>query len=603
MTRRALLELVARRARTNFWHFCRLGFAWAPGSPRWPTWTWHMTLIVLCGEMVARGLADVIIGNAPPGAGKSTILARLLWPWAVLEAADTRAATLVHTIETLGHELQNARREVMTHPSYQALIPRDPAGLPVWSIDPKNNNKDKLQLIATRGVHAAHRVRAGGWHQLAAPGPSGDGAGMGTGFHPQYHHVDDVLKANGQHTSAMEICNRWLRGPMSTRFPSNQPERVIAFSQVVAALDHSQALLDHYPNARHIMLPMEYDPARAAPPTDLGAAPPLLMQAYSAPRTDPGLQAMRDAHEQAGVDVVGGRVIWRDPRTQPGELLMPALMGPDRVAPKKRSKVVWTLEYQQDRTGGESNRIFDSSIFRRWSKLPAATPDEIVVAVDSQEGDLEAVTTSDRTVMAVVARFGSRVYMLEEVCAPLGTSDAVRALFLLFQRWSGSSRKPCARIERAKSGPSIRNNLDGLLTGLTLVRPENNTRWRLENTRTVVEAGEVYLPAADAARPHLLAEGEEWPGTVFNWNDPKLPRTLRGADRLIVRVAPARVWVPEWIEEICTAGRPDDRQDGFAYAVMPWVGVIHRPERKRRRWQQTPAAQSLAAQYGISRRT
>lgn len=597
MRRRALAELLRRRCRQSFYFFSRTGWSWVPGAVQWPTWVWPMTLMALCGEQVARGRCDIIIGNAPPGAGKSSLLARLLWSWAMLDVPSTRCAGLVHTIDTLGFELQNDRREVMTHPQYQRLIPRDRNGRPVWLIDPKNNNKSKLQVIPNPECHPSDRVRAGGWHMLAAPTPSGEGAGLTTGFHPHYHQVDDVLKAKAEHTSALDACKAWLTGPMSTRFPSNQPERLIAFTQVVDALDHTQALLDFYPQARSIVLPMCYDPERAAPdPVDLGEPPPLLQAAFDGNRT---LIGMRDEHKRAGISIEGGRVRWRDPRTRDGELLMPELVGPDRVKAKQRSKIVWSLQYQQDRSGGKSNRLFEPDDWKLWTKVPSGTPDEIVVSVDSQEGDPNTAKEHDATVMYVVARFGSRAYLLEEVRANLGTTDAVRVLFTLFHRWSGSSRRPCARIERAKSGPSIVNNLEGILTGLELVKPQGNTRWRIEQCRPVIEAGCVLLPAPNAERPHMLAAGESWPSAVIDRSSSTLPRTLRSGQQEIVTLRPARVWVPEAIEELCTPGRPDDRQDGVAYAVMPWVGIIHKPEAPRRAWRPPQMKTSLAAQFGI----
>lgn len=590
MNRAAAAALLARRARENLLIFVRVAWGWVPGQSSTPIWVWPMTLYCLMAEQVLRGRLDVAVFNGPPGGGKSSIVSRMAYPWAVLDDPTLRAASITHTIEGLGQELHNDRRALIAHPAYQALIPLGPDGRPCWSVDPRNNNKTKLQLVGGTS-------RAGGWIQLAAPTPDSSGAGLTTGMHPDVHLVDDLLKMGDEHTSAMAAANKYLIDTMGTRFPSHQPERIIAGSQVIDALDHTQALLDAYPHAAHVVLPMEFDPDHPAAgrEVDLGAPSPLLARAF---RGDQSLAALRDEHIRAGVALRAGRLVWCDPRSLPGELLMPDLMPRARVDRKKLRKRVWLLNYQQRRIEAGAAALVEPSMWPYWTDTPTRPPDDIVVACDPQSGRgrVEDRGSPDWTVIYVGARWGSDVYLLEEFRAQVGTTDTCRALFLLFKRWG--ARK--GRVEDAGAGPSCVDNLDGVLMGLELVPPKKSTPWRVEYIMPVIEARQIYLPAPGAARPALLAPGAPWPGVDLRTDDHALPTTLRQQHGgVFATLPPPRVWVPQFVEEFETSARPDDRQDGVAHLVMPWVGVVHQPSPAPTRRAPRRSRPSLAAQYGI----
>lgn len=560
-------ELLRRRCRADLGYFTRLGWTMAPGTQGPPVWTRPMTVMCVLTEAVMRRRLGVAALNLPPGSAKTTIGTRFGWPWAVLEEPWLKAVTGVHSIEDLGVPLQRDRLAIMRHPLYQSLIPRDRQGRPLWQIDPDEANRKQISTRASETGETA----AGGWHGLSSP--ERGGSGVKTGRHPNVQIYDDLLAAGAELGPKRDEANRWIHAPMRTRFPPGQREHILSIGQRLHERDYTWAILKEYPDATHLVLPMEYDPERDAGVIDLGEASPLLRQAFDGEST---LRAYRERHEQAGIWLDGSRVKFADWRRRPGELLMPEIMPRERVEPLKRNMVTFSTQYQQFPISGSTSPV-QAGHWKTWRVLPPGPPDELLLGGDTQRGSLKSVSEPDWTALYPMARWGSTAYVLEEVRGRFEVAATAAAILLAFHRWGLRG----GLLENAGCAPSVVSLLQGLVTGLMLEAPRGNTHQRVQLCAPLIHAGGVLLPADDAERPHILTPGEAWPGCTWLSTDYRLPDILRawnGLER--IEIEPPGGWRRDFIDEwgAVPRGAFDDRCDGPAYPLLRWVGVIGRPE-------------------------
>lgn len=577
--RRALEELARRRARADLGIFGAMLWTAVPKNTQL-TWSKSLTVLSLAVQQVLIGAKDVLVLNCPPGIGKSSFGSRFSLPWAWLMHRDDinglpyggcgpwlNWAGGAHTLETLAAELNTDRRKIIEHPLYRALIPTLEDGSPSWEPSPTKWNAIAFENQAVDPM----QVRAGGFSATCAP-QGGRGAGpIDTGAHPHIQSHDDLLKAGDPLATAMPAVNRWLTDTMSTRFPCDRP-RIIAIGQRLGDGDYSAALLSEYPSAVHIEMPMVLDDEAQARvrSVSLGTPHPLLAEAFDG---EPSLANYRRRHEAAGISIEGGQVTWRDWRRQLGELLVPERFGPDFIAKQARRRVFFATQYQQ-RPQVDGGNIINRDWWQTWQHLPAGEPDEVMISMDPQTGSADRIAP-DWTVVYVLARYGARVFFLEELRGQFNFTDTARALFLLAERWPSATRK---LIEDDGCGPAVVELLQMRVNGLALEKPKSRTAVRVERVQPLIEAGDVWLPAADAERPaRLLADDEAWGLPVtFCASDRRLPQHLREArPRLITTIAPSTDWPDPFRDEwsACPRGAHDDRCSAGAQALLRWLRI------------------------------
>lgn len=577
-------ELLRRRCQADYSIFVRRCWQMLPGNHTPPIWTRVMTVMCVVVEAVLRGRLGVVVMNTPPGCGKSTLSTRMSWPFAVLEQPYTSNVIGTHSLDDLGVPFNRDRLTLMRSNAYQALIPRM-NGRPVWQLDPDQANRRRIGLVSRASGHPA-----GGWSGLASP--ERGGSGIRTGAHPNTHTYDDLIAAGEELGPSRAQANGWVKGTMPTRFPPTQGPRIIAPGQRLHEQDYSAALLDLYPTATHLVLPMEYDPDADRGVIDLGPPSKLLRRAFDGVST---LRRYRERHERAGIWLEKGRVCWADWRSTRGEPLMPELAGPEKYGRHKRNPVLWLTQYQQQPVTASMSHV-QPQHWKRWRQTPQGRPDELLLVCDPQSGSQTGRAEQDYTTIYPLARWGSKAYILEEIRGRFDFGDTARLVFLTYRRWG----LPAGMIEDAGCGPAVVSHLQGHVTGLRTVRPKGSTEMRVQWVSPMIHAGNVLVPADDAERPAILAPDEPWPMKTFHGDDRALPGALRGRAAPITTARSPDAWVPEFIAEWAAVprGAYDDRCE-VAHALLPWVGILGRENQAQATYSPPPSKPSRARQHGF----
>lgn len=542
--------IAAEHGRDNLAMFS--GLFWHLTSKEPLVWTWHIDALAAVTEaVVCQRIAGAVI-NLPPGLSKSTICSRMAVPFAWIKRPSLRVIGASHSLG-LQHRLQRHRREICRSRDYLDLIPRDEAGEPIWQLDRKMSG---VTIFGTADT-GADRSIAGGW--CAAASRKG---GVGTGDHAGLHIYDDPLSGRARHTIERGRTNTWITDTMASRFGSTR--LVLGVMQMLHADDPTHALRRAHPQIKRVVLPMVYDAGRDdyEHAVDLGAPSALQQAAFDGERH---LGWFRERLQRAGLHIEAGTLRWRDPRRH-GDLLCPERFGWDHVEKRKRHPGVYAAEDDQNPTSASASVIV-AQWWRRWRVLPSAEPDELMWGVDTQTGAVHDVANPDWTVISVWARWGPKLYFIEEARGRWSTPDAARVIFLMHLRWGSGGRR---FVERANAGPSLVSLLRDHVGGLLLVAPDGEDIQRIELAGARIQAGDCYAPEDGAARPRFLRRGEPWPMCELRADDERLPRQLRPVHELeepVLAVVGADGWVEESLREW-------NEQPGAPHNDRPAAGAL-----------------------------
>ena len=261
------LELSVRRCR-SFKNF--IHEAWEIIEPSSTlVWNWHLDEFCKEFELAAETPDYRGIFNVPPATMKSLLMVfGRAWLW-------TRNSSLGFLSGSYSLHLalrDNVKlREIVKSQWYQTRWP-------------------KVKLVGDQNAKELFKTQYGGWSFATSV------AGAGTGEHPDFIFIDDPISAlEARSTVAMTVANEWIDRTLSTR-GMTRGVRFLLTMQRLNEIDPSGHLLDKG-GWRHMCFPMEYR-----------------------------------AYEE---DSNTGRVLWRpdprDHRTEPGELLWPALIPREKV--------------------------------------------------------------------------------------------------------------------------------------------------------------------------------------------------------------------------------------------------------------------------------
>ena len=254
-------ELDAELARRSLPDFIRA--AWPMVEPNAElTWNWHLDVLCDLLARVSAGETQRVIINIPPGTSKSLVVS-VFWPaW---EWASTPGLRFL--CASYGSHLairDNLRaRDIVTSDWYRRHF--------------------SLRLHDAQAAKVRFDTTASGWRIATSVG------GVGTGEHPDRVIIDDPITAEQARSDVeRERANFWFDRTISTRGVTRET-RVVLIMQRLHESDLTGHLLARG-GWEHLCLPMRYEPSRPATVSDRGH------------RADP-----------------------RDQRTEPGELLWPAL--------------------------------------------------------------------------------------------------------------------------------------------------------------------------------------------------------------------------------------------------------------------------------------
>lgn len=420
-----------------------------PGNPY--VHGWHIDAIAEHLEAAVRGEIRYLIINIPPRHMKSLLCCVFFPTWVWTFKPETRWLFSSYG-ENLSIRDSLKCRRVIQSPWYQSSFGD------VFRLTGDQNQKTRFENDKT-GYRLATGVGGG------STGEGGD-----------FIVVDDPLKAQDAHSVAIrETANDWWDNTMSTR--GNNPDRVvrIVIMQRLHEADLTGHLLEKMQadshRIEHLCLPAEYEPTDRA--TSLG---------------------------------------WRDPRTEPGDLLWPERFTPSAIADLKRDMSSYAVAGQlQQRPAPDEGGILKKAAWRYWKPAGVKLPAVVIRLEDNTLLEIEAVDlpeafdqmlqswdcafkdtkTSDFVAGQVIARRGANKYMLDYYKERIDITGTMKQI----TAWAGKWNRAIAKlIEDKANGTAVIQMLRDRIAGLIAIEPEGGKISRAHAVAPEVEAGNVYLP-------------------------------------------------------------------------------------------------------------
>ena len=231
------------------WHIIEPGQRYMHG--------WHIDFICAHLEAITDGvelddgqLYNRLLVNVPPGTMKSLLIC-VFWPaweWGPRNKPHLRYVCASHTLDLAIRDGLRMRR-LVTSDWYQ----------PRWG--------DRVGLTGDQNQKTKFENTATGFRQAAA-------AGSITGARGDRVIIDDPHSVDGANSDAQrESTVQWFLEAVPTRLNNPDSSAIVVVMQRLHEADVSGTILDKRLGYDHVMLPMEYDPLRAAP-TQLGIEDP-----------------------------------------------------------------------------------------------------------------------------------------------------------------------------------------------------------------------------------------------------------------------------------------------------------------------------------------
>lgn len=455
------LQHEARRLRASLYAFMQAGWhVVEPGVPF--VGNWHLEVICNTLQTVDEGAIERAIINQPPGTCKTRTL--LFWT-AHLLARDPRRRILIATYgDKLSTKFASDIRTLMRSTWFQSLFP--------------------MRFKKDQDEKAYFSTVDGGWCLATSVD------GQGTGLHPDFIVLDDPLKATDAQTVAgRDAVWEWYKNTLASRGMTRKV-RLVASGQRLDADDFFGRLLAS-PAAgswTHLRFPMRYIQTRT--PTDQDP------KGYVA---DP-----------------------RDPRTQEGELLWPALVPEEKVTLKEQELAEDAPAQLQQVPSVKGGRLF------KVEHLKFYEPEEVPADMILRRGWDTAATEGggDWTVGCKMgAEIGSkmengrlmraptgRYFVLDVVRVQLGP-DGVDKIMLVTAQADGIMCGQREEREGGSAGKAVTNARARAMRGLDYEEVTKSTNKVVNSKafRSQVNGGNVYLPRGAAWVNDFVEELRNFP--------------------------------------------------------------------------------------------
>lgn len=294
-----LMSLERKRLRDSLYDF--LEWAWPIIEPTQPfTSNWHIRVICEILQDITLGKLEAQrwVFNVPPGMLKS-ILISVIWPaWVWARDPSKKFLTASYGVHLTTRD--NLRvRDIIESPQFQRLF--------------------TVKLVEDQNTKTRYNTNKGGWRIASSVN------GVGTGEHPDFIIIDDPTSAAQARSKAeRDEANEWFDKTISSR---GMARRVVVI--VVMQRLHQEDLTGHLlkrGGVEHVRFPMRYEKC-TCPPVPEGQEKLEDDQVCVLHKADPDW-----------------RPDPRDPRTEPGELLFPALFPEHKVRQLE-------LDLQEDAAG------------------------------------------------------------------------------------------------------------------------------------------------------------------------------------------------------------------------------------------------------------
>jgi len=408
-----------------------------------------------------------LIINVPPGTAKS-MLCGVLWPsWVWAKNPSWQLLAASYEVGLATRDAVKAR-ELMRGEWYTQWFRSEasPFEITPWDFAEDQDNKTYY-----RNSEFGHRLALGV-------------GGKGTGYRGHALLIDDPLNAKEAHSKVIrDGCITWKDETMSSRFNDKENAQEVLIMQRL----HDEDLTGHLLRKggwENLRLPGEFELKHAC-----------------------------KTRTWRGAD------FWKDPRTEEGELLFPALFPKKVLDELKKDMGSYAYAGQvQQRPVPVGGGILKRDWFnRRWT-LPGQLPiegiecrpvpsrfDLISVWVDAAFKD---TAKSDLVAIGVMGIKGPDVYLLQLVWDRLSFPATVAALLDLRNKWPQLSG---IYIEDKANGPAIIATLKGKVAGLVEVEPDGGKESRIHAAAPFIEAGNFWLPLHSPKNEDFITEACGFP--------------------------------------------------------------------------------------------
>jgi predicted phage terminase large subunit-like protein len=200
-----------------------------------------------------------------------------------------------------------------------------------------------------------------------------------------------------------------------------------------------------------------------------------------------GYEELKLAAEYEGSQQVTS-IGWKDPRTEPGELLWPERFGREETEALKRTLGSYAAAGQlQQRPSPAEGGILK----RHWWKFYREAPRQFSEVIQSWDCAFKDTRTSDFVVGQVWGRKGADKYLLDQVRGRMDCPATIQAVKRLTEKWPQAKAK---LVEDKANGPAVIATLKHEIAGLIAVNPQGGKEVRANAVSPQIEAGNVYLP-------------------------------------------------------------------------------------------------------------
>jgi predicted phage terminase large subunit-like protein len=399
--------------------------AWRVVEPQAFVGGWHIDCVCEHLEAVTRGQIRNLIINVPPRYTKS-LTTCVMWPsWEWGPFGRPETRWMFTSYAASLSTRDSVKcRRVIQSPWYQRL----------WG--------NRYQLTGDQNAKERYDNNKGGYRLATSVGGTGTGEGGDRIVVDDPHSIEDV----DSELKRMGVLDWWDQ-TMSTRANDPKTSGVVMIMQ----RSHYDDLAGHLKRQggyEFLILPAEFEP------------------------------------ETRCMSSIG----FKDPRTQPNELLWPERFGPEELARLKVTLGTRGAAAQlQQRPAPLQGDIFNI----RWWKYYLAPPEAFDFMYQTWDLAFKDTKGSARVAGQVWGMVKANYYLLDEVCEHLSFTKTLDAIRMMSARWPLATAK---YVEDKANGPAAISSLKDEISGIIACNPDSDKVSRAHAVTPLIEAGNVYLP-------------------------------------------------------------------------------------------------------------
>ena len=423
--------------------------AWAVNEPsKALIWGWHLDCLCDHAEAVFRREILRLLVNMPPGFAKSYVWSVMLPAWGWTRDASERWLCVSNTAGLASRDSRRTRN-----------IVRDEWYRERWGA--------RVQLAADQQEKLNFATTATGSRVVQSMG------GEVTGHRGGVLLIDDPQSVGQAHSDAeRENTGAMVTETLLSRVDDQKTSPIVVVQQRLHVDDVSARLLATG-DWQRLCLRQEYDPRAIV------------------------VMPLRE---------------WRDPRTEPGELLNPQQMGPAEVE-RERKSITYEAQHNQEPTPLEG-RIFLRSDWRWCDRLPERFDYEFL-SMDASMGSESS--TASRVAIGAFGVRGAEVYV-RDVVAEVMDYDAQEGAL---QGWGAAHPRARAKVvEKKAAGPILAKRLARSVPGIVMWPPKGEAMEsklaRAMDATPRQRAGNVWIPKGAAWSEAFVRELAAFPGGLHD---------------------------------------------------------------------------------------